>query len=61
VDMEKAGKLLLTELRSGKLGPLTLESPEMMLQEQEATRLLQAEKKARREEQRARRKARRKS
>ena len=61
VDMEKAGKLLLTELRAGKLGPLTLESPEMMLQEQETTRLLQAEKQARREERRARRKAKRKS
>ena len=61
VDMEKAGKLLLTELRSGKLGPLTLETPQMMLQEQETTRLLQAEKKARREEKRARRKAGRKS
>ncbi|MCW8908940.1 MAG: ribosome biogenesis GTPase YlqF [Sedimenticola sp.] len=61
VDMEKAGKLLLTELRAGKLGPLTLETPQMMIEEQEATRLLQEEKQARREERRARRKAKRKS
>lgn len=61
VDMEKAGKLLLTELRAGKLGPLTLETPEMMQQEQEATGRQQAEKQARREERRAQRRGKRKT
>ncbi len=60
VDMEKAGKLLLTELRSGKLGGLTLETPAMMQQETEETRLRQAEKAALKEARRAQRRARRK-
>ena len=30
VDIDRASKIFITELRSGKLGPVTLESPEMM-------------------------------
>ncbi|AKH20724.1 ribosome biogenesis GTPase YlqF [Sedimenticola thiotaurini] len=55
VDMEKAGKLLLTELRAGNLGRITLETPQMMAREQEETRRLQAEKAARRAARKARR------
>jgi len=55
VDMEKASKLLLTELRAGNLGRITLETPRMMEQEQEATRHIQAEKAAKRAARKARR------
>jgi len=33
VDLEKAGSILITELRAGNLGPITLETPEMVSQE----------------------------
>jgi len=33
VELNKAGKILLTELRSGKLGRITLETPKMVEQE----------------------------
>ena len=33
VDLERAAKIVLTELRAGTLGQLTLETPEMMEQE----------------------------
>ncbi len=48
-DLERISKILLTELRAGKLGPLTLETPEMMQQELvllEQSRAEKAEKKA---------------
>lgn len=57
VDMEKAGKLLLTELRSGNLGRITLETPPMMEREQQETQRIQAEKAARRAARKARRSA----
>lgn len=37
VDLDRAAKILITELRAGKLGPLTLETPEMMHREREET------------------------
>lgn len=37
VDIDRASKIFVTELRSGKLGPLTLETPEMMEFEKIAT------------------------
>ena len=37
VDIDRASKIFVTELRSGKLGTLTLETPEMMEQEKIAT------------------------
>ena len=55
VDMEKASKLLLTELRAGNLGRITLETPQMMEREQEETRRIQAEKVAKRAARKARR------
>ncbi len=62
VDYERVARILLTELRAGKLGQLTFETPEMMVLEKEAvaTELLEkAEKKARRDaERKARFKAR---
>ena len=33
MDIDRASKIFVTELRSGKLGPMTLESPEMMERE----------------------------
>ncbi|QDV68969.1 Ribosome biogenesis GTPase A [Rosistilla carotiformis] len=37
VDLDRASRILVTELRSGGLGLLTLETPEMMEQEKAAT------------------------
>ncbi|WP_428605321.1 ribosome biogenesis GTPase YlqF [Sedimenticola sp.] len=48
IDMEKASKLLLTELRAGHLGRITLETPEMMEREYAETARIQAEKAAKR-------------
>lgn len=59
VDMEKAGKLLLTELRAGHLGRISLETPEMMEREQVETRRIQAEKAAKKAAKKAARKTRR--
>ena len=44
VDMHKAAEILIHELRSGKLGKLTYETPEMMLAEEEELRI-EAERK----------------
>ena len=44
VDIDRASKIFVTELRQGKLGPLTLETPEMMDQEKAATAKRVAEK-----------------
>jgi ribosome biogenesis GTPase A len=37
VDIDRASKIFVTELRAGKLGALTLETPEMMVFEKAAT------------------------
>lgn len=57
VDYDRVGRILLTELRSGKLGRLTLETPEMMEREREVVAREIAEK----AEQKAARKAERKA
>lgn len=44
VDIDRASKIFVTELRAGKLGPLTLESPEMMVREKIETEKRLAEK-----------------
>lgn len=49
VDIDRASKIFVTELRSGKLGQLTLETPEMMHQEKLATEKRIAEKAAAKE------------
>jgi ribosome biogenesis GTPase A len=46
VDIDRASKIFVTELRAGKLGPLTLESPEMMEREVAETAIRIAEKAA---------------
>ncbi|MFM8341590.1 MAG: ribosome biogenesis GTPase YlqF [Methylomonas sp.] len=46
VDMDKAAKLFLTELRAGTLGQISLELPEMMLLEMEEVALIREEKAA---------------
>lgn len=43
-DLPRISKILLTELRAGKLGPLTLETPAMMQQELVELEQLRAEK-----------------
>ncbi len=60
VDFDKASRLLLTDLRSGKLGPLTLETPQMMEKELVELERIRAEKAAKREARKAARKKRRK-
>ncbi|MCW8890208.1 MAG: ribosome biogenesis GTPase YlqF [Sedimenticola sp.] len=57
VDMDKVSKLLLTELRSGSLGRITLETPAMMELEIKETAIIQAEKAAKREQRKAMRNA----
>lgn len=59
VDLDRVAKILITEYRSGKLGRLTLETPEMMARELanvEKIRQEKAEKKAARKEKRGGRK-----
>ncbi len=56
VDFDKAARLLLMDLRGGKLGSLTLETPEMMEQEIKALLRLREEKKVLREAKKAARK-----
>lgn len=42
IDLDKASKILLTELRSGKLGQITLETPEIIDKELSALQLKKA-------------------
>ncbi|GAB6141448.1 ribosome biogenesis GTPase YlqF [Methylosoma difficile] len=46
IDMDKVAKILLNEFRSGAIGRITLESPEMMEQELVELALLREEKEA---------------
>lgn len=46
VDLDKAAKLFLTEFRAGKLGPISLETPEMIEAELIELAAIQAEKAA---------------
>ena len=57
VDIDRASKIFVTELRAGKLGPLTLESPEMMERELVVTAKRIAEKEAAKEANSRKRKA----
>ena len=56
VDFDKAARLLLMDLRGGKLGPITLETPQMMTRELDELVHVRAEKEARREARKAARK-----
>jgi len=58
VDYDRVGRILLTELRSGKLGPLTLETPEMMETEKLAVAKEASEKAEKKDARKAERKAR---
>ncbi len=44
VDLQKVSSLLINELRAGLLGPISLETPEMIVEEEEATRLADEQK-----------------
>lgn len=44
IDIDKVAKILLTEIRDGQLGRITLETPEMMLQELTELDILRAQK-----------------
>ena len=61
VDWDRTARILLTDFRSGKIGLVTLETPEMMIEEKKQvviTSAAKAEKKANRKEaRRAKRKA----
>ncbi|MEQ1530268.1 MAG: ribosome biogenesis GTPase YlqF, partial [Methylococcales bacterium] len=46
IEIDKAAKILLTELRAGTLGRITLETPAMMEQELAELTILRAEKEA---------------
>ena len=46
VNYDKTGKLLLHEIRSGKLGPITFETPEMMEAELKQVEILREQKAA---------------
>lgn len=57
VDLEKAGTILITELRAGNLGAITLETPDMVSQEQidaKADEAAKSQEKAEREAERKR-------
>lgn len=58
VDFDRASRILVTEIRSGELGKLTLESPAMMLAEKEATAALIADKERKTKDSDAKRKQR---
>lgn len=56
VDLDKAAKALLADLRSGSLGQITLETPEMMQKELAELEIIRAEKAAKKEARLKRRK-----
>ena len=58
VDLDRASRILVTELRSGGLGQLTLETPESMKREKQRTAIEVAEKAERTREKDAKRKKR---
>jgi ribosome biogenesis GTPase A len=49
IDMDKVAKILLTEIRDGSLGRLTLETPEMMIKELQALAITRAKQTAKQE------------
>jgi ribosome biogenesis GTPase A len=55
VDLEKVSSILVNELRSGTLGQITLETPEMIAPEEEIVELKRVEKAARDEARKAKR------
>ena len=57
VDIDRASKIFVTEMRAGKLGPMTLETPEMMVAEKIETAKRLAAKAEKKEESRKKRKA----
>jgi ribosome biogenesis GTPase A len=59
VDLDKVSKIILKEFRSGMLGSITLETPEMMLQEIAETAQIREEKAKKKEARLAARKKRR--
>jgi len=59
VDLEKVSALLLNELRSGKLGPLSFETPAMVDVEKAEVEVMKAEKAALKEQKRKERKKKR--
>jgi len=56
VDLDKASKILLTELRSGKLGGITLETPELIEQELITLQKKQSEQLARKNDRKKKKK-----
>ncbi|UTW45890.1 ribosome biogenesis GTPase YlqF [bacterium SCSIO 12696] len=56
VDLDKVSKILLTELRAGTVGPLTLETPAEMEQEVAELDIIRAKKEAKKQARKQRRK-----
>ena len=61
VDLDRAGRIVLTDLRSGALGRLTLETPEMMAAELEEVVNIRQQKEERRKQKDTERKKKRKA
>ena len=59
--MDRAGRIVLTDLRSGALGRLTLETPEMMAAELEEVVNIRQQKEERRKQKDTERKKKRKA
>jgi len=57
VDFDRAGRLLLTEFRSGQLGRITLENPAMKLTETEEVEITREQRAVKKEAKKAARKA----
>jgi ribosome biogenesis GTPase A len=55
VDLEKVSRLLITELRSGELGPLCMETPSQLAAEWERVEMTRIEKAAKKEARKAKR------
>ena len=46
IDFERASTIFINELRDGKLGPMTLETPEVIDKELQQVEVMKAEKEA---------------
>ena len=58
VDIDRAARIFLNEMRAGMLGPITLETPDMIERERAEVAVAQAEKAARKLTHKAERRAR---
>ena len=57
IDYDRVSRIFLTEMRAGMLGPITMETPEIIEKEMAETAILVAEKAAKKKKRDAGRKA----